>query len=304
MTTVEIPYKPKGTPEIEFVEHNGANFKTVTWKVPQSVSYKGKIIYVHGFAEESNVYTEFFDNLSQNGYEVFFFDQRGAGETSPGNLVGLTDEFHVFNDLDFFIKRNLDARPAANSNEKFFLLGHSMGGGIILNYGIRGKYLNDIRAIVASGPLIQLHPNTQPNIVLRTLQPVISKLLPNFKIDSKLNFDYITSNERWKNYIIEHDKKLIESVRQFNDMFVRGDALLKPEYVAKFKDDLPLLIVHGTNDNINDIKGSEQFFKLVPNDLGNKHLEKIEKGRHSLFIENDELFKLIFKRVVDFLNEN
>ena len=59
MTTVEIPYKPKGTPEIEFVEHNGANFKTVTWKVPQSVSYKGKIIYVHGFAEESNVYTEF-----------------------------------------------------------------------------------------------------------------------------------------------------------------------------------------------------------------------------------------------------
>ena len=33
----------------------------------------------------------------------------------------------------------------------------------------------------------------------------------------------------------------------------------KPEYVAKFKDDLPLLIVHGTNDNINDIKGSEQF---------------------------------------------
>ena len=42
-------------------------------------------------------------------------------------------------------------------------------------------------------------------------------------------------------------------------MFVRGDALLKPEYVAKFKDDLPLLIVHGTNDNINDIKGSEQF---------------------------------------------
>ena len=93
-------------------------------------------------------------------------------------------------------------------------------------------------------------------------------------------------------------------MRQFNDMFVRGDALLKPEYVAKFKDDLPLLIVHGTNDNINDIKGSEQFFKLVPNDLGNKHLEKIEKGRHSLFIENDELFKLIFKRVIDFLNEN
>ena len=27
MTTVEIPYKPKGTPEIEFVEHNGANLK-------------------------------------------------------------------------------------------------------------------------------------------------------------------------------------------------------------------------------------------------------------------------------------
>lgn len=55
----DIPYTPKGEPTIEFVEHNNAKFKTVTWKVPNEVTYKGKIIYVHGFAEQSNVYTEF-----------------------------------------------------------------------------------------------------------------------------------------------------------------------------------------------------------------------------------------------------
>ncbi|EMG49625.1 (Monoglyceride) lipase, putative [Candida maltosa Xu316] len=239
---VPIPYTPIGAPTVEFVEYNKANFKTVTWKVPESVPYKGKIIYVHGFAEDSTIYTEFFDNLSQAGYEVFFFDQRGAGETSPGKLVGQTNEFYVFDDLDFFVKRNLDART--DKSEKFYMLGHSMGGGIVLNYGIRGKYVDDIRGILACGPLVQLHDDSKPNIVLRGLQPVINHLLPSFTIDSKLKYDYITSSERYRNYFVKKDMKLIGSVRQFNDMFVRGEKLLDPKYAALFKNELPLLIIH------------------------------------------------------------
>lgn len=298
----DIPYTPKGEPTIEFVEHNNAKFKTVTWKVPNEVTYKGKIIYVHGFAEQSNVYTEFFDNLSQNGYEVFFFDQRGAGETSPGKLIGQTNEFYVFDDLEFFIKRLLDLR--VNKDEKFYLMGHSMGGGIILNYGIRGKYKENIRGILACGPLIQLHPDTKPNFVLRAAMPYANYLLPNFIIDSKLNYDYITSNERWKNYIKGHDK-LIGTIRQFHDMFARGEDLLRPEYAAHFDKDIPVLVVHGDDDHINDIRASRKFVALFKDQQdNNKKLTEISKGRHSLFIENDEMFKEIFKIVIEFLDSN
>lgn len=171
-----------------------------------------------------------------------------------------------------------------------------------MNYGIRGKHKDAIKAIVACGPLIKLHPKTQPNIVSRLALPYVSKILPNFKLDSKLNYDYITSNERWQNYIRQHDKKLIGSFAQFNDMFKRGKDLLDPEYSKKFDTNIALLIVHGTHDYINDIKGSEEFFPLLPSNM-NKVFDRIDAGRHSLFVENDELFKLVFKKVVDFLHE-
>lgn len=298
---VPLPYEAKGEPVIDFIPFNGAKFKTVTWKVPNDVEYKGKIIYVHGFFEHSSIYTEVFDKLSQVGYEVFFFDQRGAGATSPGKEVGKTDEYHVFNDLEFMIKYNLDART--NPDEKFILGGHSMGSGIVLNYGIQGKYKDDIRAIFAVGPLIKLHPNTEPNIVLRTLAPVLNKLLPTFKIDSKLNYDYITSNEKWKNYIKSHDTKLIGTVRQFNDMFVRGEKLTKKEYVDKFGPNIPLLLLHGTNDNINYIEGTKKFYELL-NEKSNVEFIQVEGGRHSLLIENEEIFNKVFKYLTKFLDSH
>lgn len=298
---IPLPYEAKGEPVIDFIPFNGAKFKTVTWKVPSDVEYKGKIIYVHGFFEHSSIYTEVFDKLSQAGYEVFFFDQRGAGATSPGKEVGKTDEYHVFNDLEFMIKHNLDART--NPDEKFILGGHSMGSGIVLNYGIQGKYKDHIRAIFAVGPLIKLHPNTEPNIVLRTLAPVLNKLLPTFKIDSKLNYDYITSNEKWKNYIKSHDTKLIGTVRQFNDMFVRGEKLTKKEYVDKFGPNIPLLLLHGTNDNINYIEGTKKFYELL-NDKSNVEFIQVEGGRHSLLIENEEIFNKVFKDLTKFLDSH
>lgn len=297
---VPIPYEAKGEPVIDFIPFNGAKFKTVTWKVPEDVEYKGKIIFVHGFSEHSTIYTEAFDKLSQAGYEIFFFDQRGAGATSPGKEVGKTDEYHVFNDLEFMIKHNLDNRT--NPEEKFILGGHSMGSGIILNYGVQGKYKDSVKAIFAVGPLIKLHPNTEPNAILRAAAPVLTRLLPNFKIDSKLNYDYITSNERWKNYIKSHDTKLIGTVKQFNDMFVRGEKLTKKETVSKFGPNIPLLLLHGTNDNINWIEGTKKFHSLLP-DTTDVEFVQVKDGRHSLLIENDEIFADVFRDLTNFLNK-
>lgn len=93
--------------------------------------------------------------MSLAGYEVFFFDQRGAGLTSPGKLKGITNEHHTFHDLDFFIDKNLK-EIKDRENNKIFLLGHSMGGGIILNYGVKGTHKDQLRGILASGPLIRL----------------------------------------------------------------------------------------------------------------------------------------------------
>lgn len=294
-----VPYTSIGQSTIETVPYAKLNFKTVKWAVPEGKQYKGKIIFVHGFFEHSTIYTEFFDKLSQAGYEVFFFDQRGAGETSKGKYLGKTDEFHTFDDLNFMIKSQLDLRK--DKSEKFYLLGHSMGGGICLNYAIYGKYRDDIRGVLVTGPLVTLHPKTQPNVLVRALQPVINAAVPGLKIDSKIEYDFITSHEGWKNYIKLHDTKLIGTVRQFNDMFVRGEKLLKKDHVAKFKKDIPVLVFHGTQDYINNIEGSKKFIELLP-DTVDKKIIPVEGGRHSLFLERAEIFDPLFVQVLEFLD--
>lgn len=296
-----VPYTAIGEPLIDTVTHDKINFKTVTWKVPEGTPYKGKIIYVHGFFEHSTIYTEFFDKLSQSGYEVFFFDQRGAGETSKGKYLGKTDEFHTFDDLNFMIKTQLDVRT--DKTEKFFLFGHSMGGGISLNYGIYGKYKDDIRGIVVTGPLVTLHPKTQPNFIVRALQPIINQAVPGLKIDSKLNYDFITSHEGWKKYIQLHDTKLIGTVRQFNDMFVRGEKLLQPQHVAKFDKKIPVLVFHGSTDFINNIEGTKKFVSILPDTVEHKFVE-VENGRHSLFLELAPIFNPIYTQVLEFLSSH
>lgn len=298
---VPLPYTPVGQPIEGTVPYANLNFLTVTWKVPEGTPYKGKIVFVHGFCEHSDIYTEFFDKLSQAGYEVFFFDQRGSGETSKGKEVGKTDEFHTFDDLNHMIKLQLDART--DPNEKFYLIGHSMGGGIVLNYGITGKYRDSIRGIIASGPLVTVHPKTQPNVLVRALQPVINAALPGLKIDSKINYDYITSNEAWKKYIQLHDTKLVGTVRQFNDMFVRGEKLLNKGYVSKFKEDVPVLVLHGTNDFINNLESTKKFVNLLPTNI-DKKLVPVEGARHSLFLERPEYLDPVFSEVLEFLGKH
>lgn len=296
--SVPIPYTPKGTPTTEYLPFDDLKILTVTWPAAANVPYKGKVIFVHGFHEESAIYTELFDKLSQDGYEVFFFGQRGAGETSPAADLGKTDEYHTFNDLDFVIKTNLDKRT--DSTEKFVLMGHSMGGGICLNYGIRGKYKEHLRAIVVTGPLVTIHADTQPNVVLRALAPLISKLAPNYKIDTKLKYDQITSHEGWKNYIKLKETKFYGTARQLFDLLARGEALLKKDYVARFDPDIALLLLHGTKDTINDPETSRKFFNLLSDNVDKKFVP-VTGALHSLFNENDKIFAEVYAEVVEFL---
>lgn len=124
--------------------------------LPDGKQLKGRIVWVHGFSEYSKIYVRWFDHLNQAGYEIFFYDQRGAGLTSPGKLKGITNEFHAFDDLDFFLKKNID-EIKKRENKKLFLGGHSMGGGICLNYGVNGKYKDHLSGIAVTGPLVLLH---------------------------------------------------------------------------------------------------------------------------------------------------
>lgn len=293
MSQVPVPYTPVNTPIVSDQEFNGAKFRTVTWKVPASTTYKAKLIYVHGFVEEINIYTEFFDNLASAGIETFMFEQRGAGHFATGKLTGKTNEFHTFNDLEHFITEN-------KGDDGFFLGGHSMGGGIVLNYGIHGANKHLIKGIIACGPLVQVHPKSAPNVVLKTLSPIAAKLLPNMQMNTKLDYDDLTSNTKWLQYIKDTTPTFTGTLAQLYDMLSRGEKLLDQEYGTKFTP--PLIIVHGEKDQINWIKASEKFYNNLPNKT-DKTFHPIKDGKHSLFIEREEVYQPVLQKVVSFVDQ-
>ncbi|BAO40871.1 serine hydrolase YJU3 [Kluyveromyces marxianus DMKU3-1042] len=298
-------------PVVQKEKFNGADFTYLKWPASSTNSNgsddtttttKCRVIIVHGFCEYYKLYYKLMDRLAQNGVESFIFDQRGAGETSPGKEKGNTDETRTFQDLDHFIEKNLKECEALG-NRKLFLFGHSMGGGIVLNYGCSGKYRSKIAGIMTTGPLIELHPKSNPMYIVRKLSPVLAAVLPNFKIDTSLNVEGITgSKENQELLKKDPNLKLVGSFRQIYDMLERGKRLLSdPVRAEGFR--TPVLIMHGEQDTINDPKASEKFIRDRLPHLQDKTLKIYHDARHSLLsLERDEYFDQAFGDMIQWID--
>ncbi|GCE99460.1 hypothetical protein ZYGM_002805 [Zygosaccharomyces mellis] len=289
------PYQPKTeVPDKQFVDFNDATFATLFW--PSVSKPKARVLIVHGFGEYTRLQHRLMDCLSLNGYESWTFDQRGAGETSQGKERGRTNEFHVFNDLDHFIELNL--KETQEKGIPLILFGHSMGGGITLNYGIHGTHREKIAAYTTTGPLVLLHPFSAPSAPINFAAPLLATALPNFQINSGLDINVIAGDDHYRKFLL-HDyplgMPLIGTLRQIYDFIERGKKLNENSggYVTKFSKK-PLFIMHGQKDTINDPDATERFYHKLT--LTDKQLKLYPGMIHSLLsLESDENFAKVFE---------
>lgn len=302
----DYPYKLRTKePELQYEEFNGAKFAYVLW--PSEGAPKARVLLVHGFGEYTKINHRLMDHLALAGYESFTFDQRGAGLTSPGKQKGITNEYHTFNDLDHFVAKNL--LECKEKDIPLFLWGHSMGGGIILNYASKGKHRDQVSGYIASGPLIILHPHSSPNKITQWLSPVLAKCLTKTRIDTGLDLEGITSDPRYRKFL-ENDKPmsvpLYGSFGQIYDFLERGKRLYNDQdgFVSrKYPRDKPLFIQHGKDDTINDPQGSQKYYDMCP--AQDKTLRIYDHARHSILsLEKDELFAPIFNDLQAWLDEH
>jgi alpha-beta hydrolase superfamily lysophospholipase len=103
---------------------------------------KAVVVIVHGYAEHSGRYDYVGRWLAERGYAVEAFDLRGHGQSSgPRAVVRSFDEY--FTDLEAELADVEQRHPGV----PLFLLGHSMGGGVV------GLYV------------IRMHPDTDPKLL-------------------------------------------------------------------------------------------------------------------------------------------
>lgn len=208
------------------------------------------ICLVHGLGEHIGRYQHvaaFF-----NTYRMSFIglDLRGHGRS--GGQRGHTPSYDIL--LDDVEELLMYAR-AEHNDLPIFLYGHSLGGNIITNYTIH-KNTNELKGAIISSPWLELAED--PTAWKIKLAAIMSRIFPSFTQPNGLVIDRLTNDDTVHQAYVDdplvHDKT---SVNMFTVCYREGLEALENAQ----RSTLPLLMFHGTDDQITSPAASERFAK-------------------------------------------
>jgi len=127
---------------------------------------KGVIVVVNGNTESWLKYGELFYDLYRQGFSITSYDHRGQGLSphlgSVNPQIVQIDDFGLYAaDLNAFVKQEIVPKKFAPA----YLLAHSMGGGVALDY--LEHYTSPFRAVVLSAPMIRINTAPYPEALAR-----------------------------------------------------------------------------------------------------------------------------------------
>ncbi len=159
------------TSKVRFIEGSDGNrLFTQCWG--DDVNPKAVLILSHGLAEHSGRYAHVGDFFAQQGFLVCALDHRSHGQSEgEDTYVDSFDQFLA--DLDIFVKFVKEKAPGKPT----FLLGHSMGGAIVLSYVI--KYQPELTGVILSAPGVLLGGDISP--ILLKIAGLLSVIAPKMK---------------------------------------------------------------------------------------------------------------------------
>jgi acylglycerol lipase len=132
----------------------------------------------HGGGEHSGRYQHVAEHLNSAGYGVYALDHRGHGESE--GKPGLIDKMsNAIADLGTVVN---EAREKAGDDKPVFLLAHSLGGAIGLQYTLDNPGALD--GVVLSAPLAKLDAANPLELAGARVISVVAPATPVFKVDS------------------------------------------------------------------------------------------------------------------------
>lgn len=212
-------------------------------KTPKSV-----MALVHGFGEYSGRYDNMATYLNSKDIAVSALDFRGHGKS--GGKRGVVKSYDDFrNDLDVLLAETQRHYP----DVKRVLYGHSMGGGIVLDYGLR---TSGNTPIIASAPLITL---TEPiPRALRAFAKLMGKIMPSGAMAQPIDGTKISNlpaeQALYLNDPLNHGQL---GFRLAEAMVSTGERLARDAN----KWNRPLLLLHSKADQLTGFDGSAEFAK-------------------------------------------
>ncbi len=232
---------------------DGTELFTRRW-LPDTEAKAG-IVLVHGLGEHSGRYQHVAAHFTRAGYMIQSMDLRGHGKT-PGQRGHADSIDLILQDIDLLLEKLVQVNPGRPR----FLYGHSLGGLLVLYYALR--YKTALGGIIASGPGLAsaLHEQTGKLILVR----ILGTLAPRLTIPTGLNPNDLSRDPRVvEAYVADplvHGRSSLGFGKGMLDM-----ANWVKTHPQEFR--VPLLIIQGSADQLVYPRGSQEFARLVPENV-------------------------------------
>jgi acylglycerol lipase len=253
------PTEPPPPATSDGIEHRSETFPGArgvelyarSWRA-EGASPRAALVVVHGLRDHGDRYAGFAQRMVGAGFAVYAADLRGHGR-SAGERVWVDGFDDYVADLATYVERVRQDSP----DVPLFLMGHSMGGTIVVRYVETKK--PEVAGVVLSAPALGLHefPLLPAMLVVNGGFPTshLPLLLLNLKTFSR-------------------DEKVVAALRA--DPLITQDSPARTGRelavaIGKAWDDAramtaPLLVVHGTGDEVTPPWASRDFVAAVPSE--------------------------------------
>ena len=256
--------------------------------IPEKV--EATLIIVHGLSEYIASYDTFRSFLTEKNIAVYGFDARGHGN-SPGIRAHVNRWSEYTEDLHCFVQLVQNEQSG-----KLLMFSHSMGTTIATNYLM--EYQDNLDGLILCGTTIK--PVEATKWYLIPMAKLLSWVAPRVSINLKLNVDAVCSDPK----VVARSKA---DDLKFSTVTPRwGTEILKAIERTKKNVDIytmPLLVIHGKLDKINDFEAAKNFFEDIPSE--DKSFITYEKSFHEVLndVEKEKVFEDIYrfmKRVIEY----
>ncbi|MEA5466893.1 alpha/beta fold hydrolase [Leptothoe sp. PORK10 BA2] len=265
-----------------FAAADGLSLYYQSWLPTSPV--KATIVLLHGLGGHSGLFQNVIKALIPEGYALYGYDLRGHGR-SPGQRGYINRWADYRHDLAYFIAMVQKQHPTVPC----FLLSHSLGSMIALDYALHASLHSressqpaypDIAGIVAASLPLRIHAATDLRL---KLGQALSLGWPRFSLPLGL-----------KHILPSRDRSVVLAYAHDVLRHQRGTARLATEFLKTVQSlythqshfTMPILMLHGTADQVADHHVSHDFFQHLP--PTNKKFISYSGAYHELYNERNQ----------------
>jgi len=241
-------------------------------------SPKAVLLIVHGFGEYSGRYGSMAEYFNSRGIAVVAYDLRGHG-LSEGKRGLLLDWTEFREDLKAVENEAVRRYPTL----PLFILGHSLGGTMSLDYILSAEH--SPRGAIISAPALG-KPGISP--ILLGVAKILSFVLPRLTLSAALDSDSISRDpeecRKYREDPLIHDKASMKMSSELS-------SVQKRIFSSAAEMQCPLLLTYGGQDQIAPLDPIESFLTSAGSE--DKELKIFEGAYHEL--HNDIIRMDVYK---------